>query len=40
MSCGGGFDVPAPVEDGEFVVDPPDVPADMLQHVMDPGNKF
>jgi alkylhydroperoxidase family enzyme len=34
------FDVPAPVEDGLFTVAPPDVPADMRQHVEDPGNKF
>jgi alkylhydroperoxidase family enzyme len=34
------FDVPAPVDEGLFTVDPPDVPPDMLQHVYDPGNKF
>jgi alkylhydroperoxidase family enzyme len=34
------FDVPAPVEDGLFTVAPPDVPPDMLQHVIDPGNKY
>lgn len=34
------FDVQPPVEDGQFTVDPPDVPAAMKAHVMDPGNKF
>ncbi len=34
------FDVPAAVEEGLFIVDPPDVPADMRDLVMDPGNKY
>ena len=33
------LDVHPPVTDGQFTTDPPDVPAAMLQHVMDPGNK-
>ena len=33
------FNVHPPVTDGQFTTDPPDVPAAMLQHVMDPGNK-
>jgi alkylhydroperoxidase family enzyme len=34
------FDVHPPIEEGEFTVDPPDVPEAMLQHVIDPGNKY
>ena len=34
------FDVPPPVDDGLFSVEPPDVPEGMLQHVIDPGNKY
>ena len=34
------FDVAPPVEEGLFSVDPPDVPEGMLQHVMEPGNKY
>ena len=34
------FDVHPPVADGEFVVDPPDVPDAMRQHIIEPGNKF
>ena len=34
------FDVQPPVEDGQFTVDPPDVPPAMKQHVMAPGNKY
>ena len=34
------FDVHPPVEDGQFTVDPPDVPAAMKQHIIDPGNKY
>lgn len=34
------FDVHPPVEDGLFTTEPPDVPPDMKQHVIDPGNKF
>jgi hypothetical protein len=34
------FDVHPPVEDGEFTVDPPDVPEAMRQHILEPGNKY
>ena len=34
------FDVHPPVSEGQFTTDPPDVPPDMLQHVIDPGNKY
>lgn len=34
------FDVHPPVDDGEFTVDPPDVPEAMRQHVIEPGNKY
>ncbi len=34
------FDVPEAVQDGLFIVEPPDVPEDMLEHVMVPGNKY
>ncbi|MEL0064406.1 MAG: hypothetical protein VXA40_06295 [Gammaproteobacteria bacterium] len=34
------FDVHPPVEDGQFTTDPPDVPAAMRQHVIEPGNKY
>ena len=34
------FDIDPPVEDGTFQVNPPDVPAEMLIHVSDPGNKY
>ncbi len=34
------FDVHPPIEDGEFTVDPPDVPEAMRQHIIEPGNKF
>lgn len=34
------FDVHPPIEDGEFTVDPPDVPEAMKQHIMEPGNKY
>ena len=34
------FDVHPPVEEGEFTVDPPDVPEAMRQHVIEPGNKY
>ena len=34
------FDIHPPVEDGEFTTDPPDVPAAMQQHILQPGNKY
>lgn len=34
------FDVPEEVQDGLFIVEPPDVPDGMLEHVLDPGNKY
>lgn len=34
------FDVPAAVDDGLFIVEPPDVPEDMRDAVIDPGNKY
>ena len=34
------FDVHAPVEDGEFTVDPTNVPEAMRQHILEPGNKY
>lgn len=34
------FDVHPPVEDGQFTVDPPDVPDGMAQHIIQPGNKY
>jgi alkylhydroperoxidase family enzyme len=34
------FDVHPPIKDGEFTVDPPDVPEAMRQHIIDPGNKY
>jgi alkylhydroperoxidase family enzyme len=34
------FDVQPPVEDGEFTVDPPDVPDAMRAHIIEPGNKY
>jgi len=34
------FDVHPPVEDGLFTTNPPDVPPDMAQHVIEPGNKY
>lgn len=34
------FDVHPPVSEGQFTTDPPDVPPDMLQHVIHPGNKY
>ncbi len=34
------FDVHPPVEDGQFTVDPPDVPEGMHQHIIEPGNKY
>ncbi len=34
------FDVHPPVEEGQFTVDPPDVPEGMAQHIIDPGNKY
>lgn len=34
------FDVHPPVTDGLFTTDPPDVPNNMRQHVIEPGNKY
>ena len=34
------FDVPAAVDEGLFIVDPPDVPEDMQGLIMEPGNKY
>ena len=34
------FDIHPPVEDGQFTVDPPDVPDGMHQHIIEPGNKY
>lgn len=34
------FDVHPPVAEGQFTTDPPDVPAAMRQHIIEPGNKY